>query len=135
MITDLLLKEGKIDVPQVISTVGLCLNTYLHCCTLQGTLMKFISIAALCTFLPNQLLLTQIKILMQKFHGTMLILTRWKEFFGLLPMEISEVKLIFTRMLKKCKITKLWDVNYKILTRILAIPVVIAATRKNDNLQ
>ena len=30
-------------------------------------------------------------------------------------------------MLKKCKVTKFWEVNYKIFARILATPVVIAA--------
>ena len=34
-------------------------------------------------------------------------------------------------MLVKCKITKFWEVNYKILTQILAKLVVIAAVHKN----
>ncbi len=34
-------------------------------------------------------------------------------------------------MLVKCKITKFWEVNYKILTQILATLVVIAAVHKN----
>ncbi len=37
-------------------------------------------------------------------------------------------------MLVKYKITKFWEVNFKILTRILAIPVVIVAVHKNPNL-
>ncbi len=34
-------------------------------------------------------------------------------------------------MLVKCKVTKFWEVNYKILTRILVTPVVITASNPN----
>ena len=50
-------------------------------------------------------------------------------------MDLHDVKSIFNQMLSKCKITKLWDVNFKILSRILATPIVIAATKKKENLQ
>ncbi len=39
---------------------------------------------------------------------------------------------VFKSILVKCKITKFWEVNFKILTQILAIPVVIAAVQKTQ---
>ncbi len=39
----------------------------------------------------------------------------------------QDKKGIFMHMLKKCKVTKFWEVNYKIFAHILATPVVIAA--------
>ncbi len=38
-------------------------------------------------------------------------------------------------MLLDCKVTKLWEINYKILAHILTMPVVVAATRKVAKLQ
>ncbi len=38
-------------------------------------------------------------------------------------------------MLHKCKVTKLWDVNFKILACILATPVVVVASCKQPKLQ
>ena len=38
---------------------------------------------------------------------------------------------VFHNMLVHCKVTKFWDVNYKILSRILATPVVLHAVNPN----
>ncbi len=53
---------------------------------------------------------------------------------NLLPLDKSELINIFCNMLMCCKITKLWEVNFKILSRILATLVVIAAANKSPEM-
>ncbi len=43
------------------------------------------------------------------------------------PLLEDEKRKVFHWILTRCKITKFWDVNYKILVRILATPVVLNA--------
>ena len=49
----------------------------------------------------------------------------------MLPLSNFDLKKIYIRMLVKSKITKFWEINYKILTRILATPMVITAVNPN----
>ena len=135
MVTNIPLKDGKVDVQWIMSVVGNHPDTYLHCCTLQGTLIKFISVATPSTVLPNPLLLIQMKLILQKHHAVVLILTRWEEYFNILLINSQQLQSIFIRMLTKCKITILWDVHYKILICILATPVVIEAVHNVRALQ
>ncbi len=53
---------------------------------------------------------------------------------NLLPLDKLESSTVFCNMLTHCKITKLWEVNFKILSRILATPVVIAAANKSPEM-
>ncbi len=86
MVTDIPLRDGKVDVQQIMSVVGNNPDTFLCCCTLQGTLMKFISVTTPGTVLPNPLLLMQMKLMLQKHHAVVLTLTRWEEYFNILLM-------------------------------------------------
>ena len=52
----------------------------------------------------------------------------------ILPLAVTDMYLIFKRMIKKCKISKLRDYNYKILHQILATPVLITKVQKNSGL-
>ena len=61
-------------------------------------------------------------------------LDKWCKALNLLPLSEDETKQVFRDMLVHCKISKFWEVNYKILTRILATPVVIAAVHNNPSL-
>ena len=128
MLVDVLLTYGRIDLDVMFAHVGHTPNLYLHCCTIQGTMMKYHPLALLGTHVPNDLLLTQMKKILQLHSGVMLSLTRWEASLSVIPMSGRETKKVFQRMLGK--ITKLWEINYKILSKILATPVVVSATRK-----
>ncbi len=52
-----------------------------------------------------------------------------------MPLDVKECLAIFDRMLVCCKITKLWEVNYKIVARILVSPLVVASVRLKPNLK
>ncbi len=62
-------------------------------------------------------------------------LTKWEIALQILPFPITEICLINKWMICKCKISKLRDCNYKILHRILATPVIIAAIQKKPDLK
>ncbi len=49
-------------------------------------------------------------------------------------ISFEEQQLAFKQMLKKCKITKFFDVNFKILHRILAIPALIVKIQGSNGL-
>ena len=53
----------------------------------------------------------------------------------ILPLVVTNMCLIFKQMIKKCKISKLRDYNFKVLHHILATPVLIAKVWKNSSLQ
>ena len=62
-------------------------------------------------------------------------LTKWEIALVIPPLLVTDVCLINKQMITKCKISKLQDCNYKILHRILATPVVIAAVQKQPELK
>ncbi len=64
------------------------------------------------------------KSLLQGVVSNFLSLTYWECHLHVLPLSNADLKKIYVRMLVKCKVTKFWEVNYKILMRILATPVV-----------
>ncbi len=51
--------------------------------------------------------------------STVLSLFKWEHSLGLMPLECKDKEIIFTDMLKKCKVTQFQEVNFKILSRIL----------------
>ncbi len=53
----------------------------------------------------------------------------WK--LNIPPLSSEEKTKVFHNMLVHCKVTKFWDVNYKILSRILATPVVLCTVNPN----
>ncbi len=82
-------------------------------------------------FLMNPQLLLQAKTLVCSAVSTPLSLTKWEETLHILPMNADEHKALFCDMLVCCKIMKFWEVNYKILSCILATPVILSAVHKN----
>ncbi len=86
------------------------------------------------TFVPNDLFVSQAKSLLQTHTLQLLSLSNWLHYFSILPLEVPEIERIFQRMLVHCKVTKFWEINYKILARILATPKIIAKVQQEDNL-
>ncbi len=124
---DLPLADGKIDFPAVQDKVGRSPNVWLHCCTLQGTLMKYSSVAVPSQHMPSPLLRLQMKALLSSHSSSLLTLSSWEEALELMPLTDNELIKVFQRMLMQYKVSKLWEINFKILSRLLATPMVIAA--------
>ena len=51
-----------------------------------------------------------------------------------MPLEIQKYKTIFRDILMRCKINKFFEINYKILTRILVTPTVLSSIHKDPAL-
>ncbi len=126
-ICDLPLTNGKIDFPAIWDKVGKSPNVWLRCCTLQGMLMKYFLVAVPGQHMPSPLLKLQIKALLSLHSSGLLTLSRWEETLELMPLTEDKLLKVFQRMLVQYKVSKLWEINFKILSRILAIPIVIAA--------
>ena len=84
------------------------------------------------TFIPNPLLVPRAKALLKSHATTMLNLSKWYTFFELLPSSVVADEKVFTAMLVNCKITKFRDVNFKILSRILLTPKLLATMKKEE---
>ena len=74
------------------------------------------------------------KTILQCSIARVLSLDNWLAFLHILPLEIPQLEQIFCRMLCSCKITKFWDVNFKILLCILATPKIISKICGEDNI-
>ncbi len=57
----------------------------------------------------------------------------WELALGM-QIELIEIWKSFKSMLKKCKITKFYEINFKIFHRILATPMLISKIRKDPQL-
>ena len=125
---DLPLIGKRIDVDGVQRLVsGNKAIIYMFCCLLQkcfGTLLPSILTD---TSRVQPLLLLQMKSLLLMHSTTVLDLSYGEKRLQIVPLELSDKKKVFTQMLHKCKVTKFWDVNFKVLSRILATPVVLAS--------
>ena len=124
--------NGKIDLSGITSLLGPVPDSYLIVCCIQSTW----DVNSNCNHwnsLPIWCILRSCKQSKQLLHANVSVplnLNKWCAVLSLLPLDNSEVIGVFCDMLIYCKITKLWEVNYKILSRILATPVVIAAVNK-----
>lgn len=61
-------------------------------------------------------------------------LNNWTNKLQILPLEQDEIKKVFHHMLIHCKVTKFWEINFKILSHILVTPVVLSAILHMHNL-
>ncbi len=64
----------------------------------------------------------------------MLSLENWNQALDILPLEEFQYQAIFEHMLLACKISKFWEINFKILAQILAMPKIIVKVKGADNL-
>ncbi len=111
----------------IAACVGTTADLYLFCCTLQKNLGKFIGSGEILMHQLHNFLSMQAKTLLSQASETPLSLEYWEKKLNIPPLTRKERKKVFCVMLVWCKITKFWDVNYKILARILATPVVLHA--------
>lgn len=126
--SDLPLSGKKIDVAAVQRTIGnQHAQVYIKCCSLQQKIGCYLPCLEVPTCVIHPVLLLQMKQLLHTNCSQALSLTYWETKLNILPMEPNEWKKIFSQMLKKCKVTKFWDINFKILSRILATPVVLSS--------
>ncbi len=136
-VADLLLENSKIDViavKQKLLEVGCLCSPYLKCCAFQCGFSSLLGSEVEGMFLPNQQLpLVMMKLLCDN-STCMLLLTNWCTYFHLVPFEVPELERIFRKMLVVCKITKFREINFKILSCILATPKIIAKVCNQDNL-
>ncbi len=120
----------------ITELVGQMPDNYLITCRIKKILGQFLPASSLewpSNFI-HPLLLQQAKQLLRDDISQSPQLDKWCSSLHLLPLEKSECMQVFKSMLVKYKITKFWEVNFKILTQILVMPVVIAAVHKNPNL-
>ncbi len=118
-INDLPIQDRKIDVGEVkqcLAQVGGHSSPYLSCCAFQANFAHFFETSVPFTSLVTPQLLTKAKHLLQNESSTMLSLSKWTTFFQLIPLEVPVLEAIYRHMLCGCKITKLWEVNFKILS-------------------
>ena len=125
--SDLPLVGRKLDVDNIqVLVQGYKASTYMFCCSIQKCLNAFLLVLQVDVSMIHLLLVIQMKALMTMHTSLVLDLSYWERKLQILPMEFSEKKIIFSQMLQKYKVTKFWDVNYKILMHILATTVVLA---------
>ncbi len=127
-VANLPLANGKIDVmaiKQSLLLVGCSCSLYLKCCAFQKGFGSLLGLEVNGTFLPNQHLPLMMKQLLRDNSTCILLMTNWCTYFHLVPLEVPELERIFHRMLVVCKILKFREINFKILSHILANPKII----------
>ena len=79
-------------------------------------------------------LIKNAKNIYRKTSWTCCALTKWEIALGIPPIDTANTCLIFKRMVKKVKISKLRDNNFKILHRIMATPYLISKVCKEPKI-
>ncbi len=129
--------NGQIDMQEVSRKVGTnVMSTYLMCCVLQkhfGHLLQAPGIFG--SHMVNGGLELTVKTVLRISNKCCLSLDNWCKAVGILPLDLKLSHQVFACMLSACKITKFWEVNYKILSQILATPKIISAVKKQENIQ
>ena len=133
MAGDVPTKMGKVDYQRIVGLIPSS-GMYLTCCSIQKSLGPFLNQQVQGSCQVNQDLISQSKELLCMSIASALSLSKWEHVLGLMPLEDKEKETIFTVMLKKCKITKFQEVNFKILSRILLIPAVLSAIKSNPSI-
>ncbi len=126
--SDIPTKMGKVDYHRIASLILLS-RTYLTCCSIQKHVGSFLNQQIPGSCLVNQDLISQSKELLRISVLTVLSLSKWEHILGLMPLEHKEKETIFVSMLKKCRITKFQEINFKILSRILLMPAVLSVIK------
>ena len=125
---DLPLSDSKIDVTTVKSVVAdKDPSWYLCCSSSQKNLSRYLPNALEGSHQPHPVLLLQAKSFLQRESTSVLSLDNWCEDLVTLPYNCQKSELVFLQMLVACKVNKFWEINYKILARILATPKIISS--------
>ncbi len=124
---DLPLQGWTLDLGAIQMLVGKNPGDFLFCHSIQQQLGFCFPCLTSGGHELHPLLLLQSKNLLTDACSTKLDMFYWEQHLNVIALTQQDKKAIFIRMLKKCKVTKFWEINYKILARILATPVVLAA--------
>ncbi len=138
IVGDLPTIHGKIDlsaVPSCLNEVGCVRSPFLLCCLFQQVFSSHLDKTIQGFFLPSDMVTVHGKVLLQASISAPLSLDKWCLSLQLLLLEIPEMERIFCAMLVQCKITKFREINFKILTQILATLKIISCIKKAENLQ
>ncbi len=129
---DLPVLSGRIDVNEVKSRLhpfGNTSDVFLKCCAFQSSFQQYLQSCVPGTFVPYDLVVIYSKTLLQMQSTNVLRLTKWLEFFNMVPFEIPQLEAIFYHMVVGCKITKFKEINYKILSQILLTPKILSCMK------
>ena len=106
-------------------------SSFLTCYHLQKVFSKYLNFWQLGISMINEDLLLQMKNLLRMESTTMLSLTKWEQFFQIMSLSKVEHQMVFMRMLHECKYTKFWEINFKILARILLTPKILSHMKQD----
>ncbi len=115
---DLPLHNGKTDLTAITAKLRHLPDTYVIACQIQTQLGKFLPSGELevPSSQVNPLLLQQSKALLRADVSQLMSLDKWCKALNLLPLSQDEMKCVFKDVLGCCKISKFWEINYKILS-------------------
>ena len=134
---DLPVLSGRIDVNEVklrLSPFGNTSDVFLKCCAFQSSFQQHFQSCVPGTFVPCNLVVMHSKTLLQMQSMSVKRLTKWFEFFNMVPFEIPQLEAIFCHIVVGCKIKKFKDINYKILSQILLTPKILSCMKGNPTL-
>ncbi len=109
-------------------------SSFLTCYHLQTVFGNTLSAITEGSHLVCKELVLGAKILLLNNTTEMLSLTKWETFFQKMPKSSIGKQLIFKHMLEFCIYTKFQEVNFKILSRILLTPKILAAVKSEPTL-
>ncbi len=132
VVNDLPLSGDKIDFRRVQEQLPAGLkSTFLTCYKLQSVFRKFFQNSVPSSETISDELVLQSKALLMESGTEMLSLSKWERFFQMMPLSKVECEMVFMCMIAKYKYTKFWEINFKILARILLTLKMLACICKN----
>ncbi len=129
--------DRRIDLSELTSQLKktCCSGSpYLKACAFQQVLGSFLVNGIPGSFVFHDQLMLCCKYLLQQVTTTLLSLDNWCVRLNILPLEVPEAEKVFQDMLLFCRITKFREINFKILSQILAMPKVISKVKHVENL-
>ena len=132
---DLPLLHGAIDyrmVQQKLQSVGFIDNVFLLCVALQSKFHLILGRPPSNRVFPVNLH-KEAKGLLHVERQHLFDLVQWEVRLGIIDFPMQQMA--FKMMLHQCKITKFFEINFKIFHCILATPALIAKIRKDKQLE
>ncbi len=138
-VVDLPLKNNKtIDYVMVQNKFHqnkISFSSFLTCYHLQCVFGSTLSAIMEGSHLVHEELILGAKVLLLNTTTDMLLLTKWETFFQkMLKSNVGKQKGKKKQMLESCKYTKFQELNFKILSRILLTPKIMAAVKSEPDL-
>ena len=134
-IRDLPVRDGVIDfraIQRMLQLPGVNENIFLQCAALQQIYGSRLECPKSMITFPVHLDLTLKKLIWMQ-HQKFVSIAKWSLILQC-PISWEDILKGFKQMVKLCKINKLWEGYYKIIHRILAVPLVVAGAHKQPHL-